>query len=100
MYLKEAYSNHGLNAAIEKKIGVHWTKKLSKTLKRSVFEPRSQRNNRKKNLSSIYQEIFQKVPKMGHILAVFGQFLGWVTSDLFLDYCFETVAQIRFFLFA
>ena len=31
------------------------------------------------------------------ILAVFGQYLGRVTSDLFLDCCVETVVRIRFF---
>ena len=37
------------------------------------------------------------VQSKGHILAVFGQFLGLVTSDLFLDCCIETVVQMRFF---
>ena len=65
-------------------------------LKRSVFEPRSQRSNQNKDPNSSDREIFQKLSKIGHmaqtyISAVFGRFLGQLTSDLFFYYCVETV---------
>ena len=40
-------------------------------LKRSIFEPRSQRSNPKKDPRSPNREIDQKVPKMGHITQMY-----------------------------
>ena len=40
-------------------------------LKRSVFEPRSQRSNRKKDPNLSDWKIFQKLPKIGHMAQMF-----------------------------
>ena len=52
-------------------------------LKRSIFEPRSQRSNPNKNLSSSGWEIIKKFPKLGKILRVciFGSFRTISWSD-------------------
>ena len=73
LYSKEAHLNHGLNAAIQKKIRLRRAEKSSKNCL---------------NWAKFSQYTF---------LTVFGRFLGPMTSDLLFDCFVETVVQMRFF---